>query len=96
MCYYNNVVATIQVVVTDYGNQPVVGQNYRIACSISGTAGKNYTLQWKKNGAVLPQSQQNLAFTPFKPSDAGQYTCELEIDGEIYTDQPLIVNSQGR
>ena len=88
--------ASITVTVTDSGTQPVTGQDYSLECNVVGA--NNFTREWKKNDVVLPQVLQNpvLRFTPFNLSDAGQYTCEVNVKGEIYTDEAFVVKSQSK
>ena len=60
---------------------PALGQSYSLTCEVSGASGPVSAYQWRKDGAVLSETGQTLSFSSLTLSDAGQYTCQVSVDG---------------
>ena len=54
------------------------------------------TFQWSKDGSVLQgQTAEMLPFSPLRLSDAGKYTCEVTVDGVVYSsDEDVVISSK--
>ena len=83
----NSIVSAPQII--DNGNFPIVGKNYTLICDVTGAESINHTIhyQWMKSlnatySQVLIDSNE-LSFSPFRLSDAGNYTCQIYIYGGI-------------
>ena len=67
----------------------VAGQGYALICSLSGVENLNpiITYQWIKNNGTQIQVGTNsntISFSPLRLSDAGQYTCQVTVDSQMY------------
>ena len=75
----------MSVQISDGGGTPAAGENYQLACSVSGAENLNAvtTYSWTKNsGSGQTQvgvSSSTLSFTPLRLSDAASYVCEVTI-----------------
>ena len=84
--------------INDGGATPTVGQSYSLTCSVTGGTVSSY--QWRKDAAVLDgQTTEVLSFSPLTLSDAGQFTCEINVtaDSETFTavqNQSVIIQSE--
>ena len=64
--------------INDGGATPNVGQSYTLICSVSGGTVSSY--QWRKDGAVLQgQTEEVLSLSHLRLSDAGRYSCEVNV-----------------
>ena len=73
---------------------PTVGQNYSLTCIVSGARVTSY--QWWKDGTVLSVTAPILSLSPIGLSDAGQYSCNVTVDGVVYSDDENVVISSRR
>ena len=84
--------------IDDGGATPTVGQNCSLNCNVTGGTVSSY--QWRKDGAVLQgQTTEVLSFSPLTLSDAGWYSCEINVTAasETFTaiqNQSVIIQSE--
>lgn len=59
----------------------MAGLNYSLSCEVSGIDTNPTTLsyEWKKDGTLLSDTGSLLSFYPLRLSDAGEYSCEVNI-----------------
>ena len=68
----------------------MAGQNCTLSCTVTGVASSNPTItyQWMKNNethqTLIGNNSDTLSFPSLKLSDAGQYTCQVTVDSEMY------------
>lgn len=79
----------IFVQINDNGITPTLAQRFDLSCNVSGASTDTY--QWKKDGTVLHETGPTLSMQSLKLSDAGQYTCNVTIDQDVYSDTKDIV-----
>ena len=86
--------AFVSVQITGSGATPSLGQSYSLTCSVSGASVTTY--QWRKDGSVIQgETTDMLSFSPLGVSDAGQYTCEVTVDGVMYSgEQDITIASK--
>ena len=63
---------------------PTVGQSYTLTCRVHGTDSPVTAYRWMKDGFLLSQ-QETLVFSSIRLSDAGQYTCEVNVQSIKYS-----------
>ena len=73
---------------------PTVGKNYSLTCIVSGARVTSY--QWWKDGTVLSVTAPILSFSPIILSDAGWYSCNVTVDGVVYSDDENVFTSSRR
>ena len=58
-----------------------------LTCNVSGAemlSNLTTTYQWSRNGMIMSdQTQPTLSFSPLAYSDAGQYSCTVELSSSI-------------
>ena len=79
--------------ITYKGNSPALGNNFILFCNVSGSENLNLIIyyQWMKNNTTQLQDGTNsnsLSFSPFRLSDAGQYSCLVTVSSS-YFDQDV-------
>ena len=74
-------VPSISILLDDNGTNPVAGQNYSLSCKISGIDSSiaNLTYKWKKDDTPLSEIGPFLSFSPLRLSDAGWYSCTVNM-----------------
>ena len=66
------------------GVVPTFGHSHTLTCNVSG-AGVT-THQWRKDGSVIQgETIEMLSFSSLRLSDAGQYTCEVIVEGNRFS-----------
>ena len=70
----------VSIQISDSGIPPVVGQSYNLTCSVSINV-TNYT--WSSTVGPLDNDKQILVLPMLSLSDAGKYTCEVQILGSM-------------
>ena len=76
--------------VSDCGGTIVAGQNCTLSCTATGltTSNPTITYQWMKNNGThqiqVGNNSHTLSFPSLRLSDAGQYTCQVTVDSEMY------------
>ena len=84
--------------IDDGGATPTVGQNYSLNYNVTGGTVSSY--QWRKDGAVLQgQTTEVFSFSPLTLSDAGRYSCEINVTAASKTftviqNQSVIIQSE--
>jgi hypothetical protein len=73
--------SNVRVQIRDNGATPSLGQSYSLTCGVTGTSDPVSSYQWRKDGTVLSETGQTLSLSPLSLSDAGQYTCQVSVDG---------------
>ena len=72
---------------------PVAGMMLILTCNVNGDdmiTNPTTTYQWSRNGMVVPdQVQQIWSFSPLTYSDAGQYSCAVDISSPILPSCPI-------
>ena len=83
---YSNAIAapTVSVEITASIVEPLLGDFYILTCVVTGGEGlPSKTYQWTKNNGsqtqVLDNDQESLPFANLRLSDAGQYTCQVNL-----------------
>ena len=64
---------------------PALRQSYSLTCVVAGASGPVSAYQWRKDGTVLSETGQTLSFSSLSLSDAGQYTCQVSVDGMMHS-----------
>ena len=72
---------SITVQITGSVATPALGQSYSLTCEVSGASGPVSAYQWRRDDTVLSETGPILSFSPLTLSDAGQYTCQVTVDG---------------
>lgn len=73
----------IQITIGDNGALPMVNRSYTLTCYVNVMTVTTYT--WKKNNELLPNEQEStLMFPSLNLSNAGEYTCEVNVLSRIY------------
>ena len=78
--------AGLSVSVAVHGST-VVGENYRLNCSVAGAdsfSPTNITYQWFNESSIPPMqvgTQQTFTFNPLQLYHAGNYTCIVSVSG---------------
>ena len=75
--------------ISSSGATPIAGQSYTLTCSVSEATVTTY--QWRKDSIMLSETGQTLSFSPLRLSDAGQYICEITVDGVMHNDEEDVV-----
>ncbi len=64
------------------GGSYIPGTSAALSVGVRGGAGATY--QWYRDGSAVPGATgPSLVFEPFAPGDAGSYTLEITVDGEL-------------
>ena len=73
----------IAVRITGSVATPALGQSYSLTCEVAGASGPRPVgaYQWRRNDTVLSETGPTLSFSSLRLSDAGQYTCQVTVDG---------------
>ena len=62
------------------------GQNYSLTCGANGPVS---AYQWRRDGVeISTDSESTLSLSPLTLSDAGQYTCQVTVDGMMANSPP--------
>jgi hypothetical protein len=74
---------SVSVQVTGSVATPALGQSYSLTCEVVGASGPiaPSAYQWRKDGTVVSTGSTLSFSTPLSLSDAGQYTCQVSVDG---------------
>ena len=75
---------SITVQITGSGATPSLGQSYSLSCEVAGANDPISAYQWRKDGTVLSETGTTLSFSSLSLSDAGQYTCQVSMDGIMF------------
>ena len=93
-------VATIMITVFSIqingsGYPPLAGEHYNLTCNVSESANVT-SYQWKKDGQkILNKTGVILLFPSLLLSDAGEYTCEVEVNSVNYsTNKTIMLHSR--
>ena len=91
----------VQIASTFEGQYFTTGTNHSLMCIVNGTAmlRSELTFEWMhSNGTDLEKAGTNsrdLHFSPLKLSDAGEYTCTVNISSSLLKTN-LIINSMSK
>ena len=94
-----SVVPNVTVQIDNGGLVPVAGQQYFITCNISGVKvlDPSITYRWiKNNGSTHMQTgndSKSLFFSILKLSDAGEYSCQINIHSLYIGEDIFMVTS---
>ena len=73
----------VSVSITDDEATPTLGQCYVLTCSVFEANVTNY--QWiKYEVIILNETRPTLSFQPLELSDAGLYTCVIDVNATSY------------
>ena len=94
VAYLNLVLSDPSIAVTVSGDvAPVIDVVLDLTCDVSGAeliTDRAIVYQWSRNGMMVPsQIQRSWSFTPLAYSDAGQYTCAVELTSGILPTSPI-------
>ena len=79
----------ISVQITGSVATPTAGQSYTLTCSVTGASVTTY--QWRKDGSVIQgETTETLSFFPLRLSHAGQYTCGLNVEENMFSNASAI------
>ena len=71
---------------------PVQGASYSLSCQVTGTSSTINTYQWRKDGSVLlSETGSTLSFSSLSQSDAGEYVCQVTVNGMTFTSQARVI-----
>ena len=76
---------TVQI--RDSGATPAPGQSYSLTCEVSGASGPVSAYQWRRDGIEV-SAEPTLSFSSLTLSDAGQYICQVSVEGMIINSPP--------
>ena len=81
MICFNTTVPSVSILIDDKGINPVAGLNYSLTCKVLGidTLNTTVTYTWRKDDAPLSEVGPLLSFSPLRLSDAGQYSCAINM-----------------
>ena len=80
---------SISVQITGSVATPTAGQIYTLTCSISGASVTTY--QWRKDGSVIQgETTEVISFSTLRLSHAGRYTCEVNVEGNMFSNTRAI------
>ena len=94
-----------QITSTEYPIEvtPTAGQNYTIMCNVLGADNLNSTLtyKWTKSNSsqtlcVLTTNHALFNFSPIKVSDAGNYSCKVNVSSSYLKESVVVVNSNSK
>ena len=70
-------------------HSPTLGQSYALTCELPSTGASGpitpSAYQWMKGGAMLSETGPTLSFSSLSLSDAGQYTCQVTVNGMMFS-----------
>ena len=69
------------------GVTPVLGASYSLSCQVTGVSSTINTYEWRRDDKVLSETGSTLSFSSLSQSDAGQYTCQVTVNGMTFTSQ---------
>ena len=77
--------AVVTVTVTGNGHPQIAHQNYSLNCTFTGTTSPASGYMWLKNGDHIEgEVTPTLSFSSLRLSDAGLYTCEVNINSALF------------
>ena len=90
--YYSSLVSifidilatSVTVQITGSVATPALGRNYSLTCEVSGTSDPVSSYQWRKGDTMFSEAGPTLSFSSLSLSDAGQYTCQVTVDGMMF------------
>ena len=93
MLFFLLSVAPVSIKITGSVGTPTAGESYSLTCDLSG-ADLPITVtayRWRKDGIVLAgETADVLSFSPFRLSDAGQYTCEITVENRKFSNTQVV------
>ena len=67
----------LMVTLSVSGDAQIAGEDYTLACSVTGGGTVTPTYRWWKNGEPRPgRTESTIAFTPLRGVNSGVYICE--------------------
>ena len=82
--FFLNPASGITVQIRNNGAAPILEQSYFLNCEVTGTRDSISTYQWQKDDTVLSETGPILSFSSLRLSDAGQYTCQVTVNGTVF------------
>jgi hypothetical protein len=76
----------------------VAGLNYSLACEVLGIENLNTTVTytWRKDDAPLSEVGPLLSFSPLRLSNAGQYSCAINVHNCSFKHVKNLTIEQGK
>jgi hypothetical protein len=82
-------ITIFSIQIYDSGYLPMAGDQYSLTCNVSINV---TSYQWKKDGQVIPNKTGDvLLFPSLLLSNAGEYTCEVEVNSTINSTNTTIM-----
>ena len=73
----------VSIRITSDTTTPVVGESYSLTCDVTGA--NVITYLWTKDNVIpVNETSQVLPFPTLKLSQAGQYSCEVNVSSDTY------------
>ena len=73
----------VQLTVSDGGISPTLGRSYTLICNVTIAVS---AYRWRENGIIIDDENGRVLFFPtLHLSDAGNYSCEVEVASTTYT-----------
>ena len=88
----------MSVQISGSGRTPNLGQNYSLICSVP-EVNDNVTYQWRKAGDSIedgPSADGVLSFSPLRLSDAGLYTCNVDVNNTKIYDVSRVITLKSK
>ena len=81
-----SLVSGLAVQIRGSGATPTLGQSYSLTCEVTGASDPiaPSAYQWRKDGTAL-SSSTTLSFSSLRLSDAGQYICQITVNGMMFS-----------
>ena len=63
---------------------PRAGNDYTLTCNVSGINIVT-NMRWTNGSVISGQAGETLSFSPLRLTDAGQYCCNVTVNGTMYS-----------